>query len=54
MRGKKGYRARSYAGFRRTRIAPRGRMSPGGAWSIYLLILIAIVIASALAWRHYH
>jgi hypothetical protein len=53
-RGKKGYRARSYGGFRRTRVAPRGRMSAGGSWPVYLLMILGIAVIAGLAWRHFH
>ena len=53
-RGKKGYRARSYGGYRRARIAPRGRMSAGASWPIYLMMIVGIALMAALFWRHYH
>lgn len=53
-RGKKGYRARSYGGFRHARIAPRGRMSVGGSWPVYMLLLFGAIVLAALLWRHFH
>jgi hypothetical protein len=53
MRGKKGYRARSYAGFRRARVAPRGRMSAGAPWQLYLILILCIGLMLAVVWRHY-
>ena len=54
VRGKKGYRARSYGGFRRARVAPRGRMSVGGSWPVYSLLAIGAVVLVMLLWRRFH
>jgi hypothetical protein len=52
-RGKKGYRARSYGGYRRTRVAPRGRMSAHSSWPVYLAAAIIVAVAAGLIWHHF-
>jgi hypothetical protein len=52
-RGKKGYRARSFAGYRRQRVAPRGRMSVGGSWVLYVLVVIGLLILAGLIWQRF-
>jgi hypothetical protein len=54
MRGKKGYRARSYRTFRKARVAPRGRMSAREPWFVYLLLILSIAALAGLLWRHFH
>jgi hypothetical protein len=47
-RGKKGYRARSYAGYRRARVAPRGRMSIRGGGMWYLLLGLGLLVVAGM------
>jgi len=53
-RGKKGYRARSYRGFRGARVAPRGRMSARNARVVYLLLILGLALVVGFVWHHFH
>jgi hypothetical protein len=52
-RGKKGYRARSYSGYRRARVAPRGRMSVRFRWPVYGLIAAGVLLLAGWGLHHF-